>query len=281
MKNLLRNILGLSSLAIVVMSCQNLDRPELDDNYAKDANAPGGPLKFYAAFDGTSSNPLMNAVDSIRAKFPSDNPLSSIDGVKGKALQGAAYKYVKYSSANDFAQNAKSFTVSVWAKKGNLKTDHIFSFPAASTYHWSAASMFLLTEGTVAAPVVKFFVKDSVGEKWFEWTGANAVTGFYDGNWHHLAFVYNATTSQMTLYKDGVAHANAPIWTGHGNVSLEPSKITGLKIGAGPQEFSAAQITAGADDWLKNSWTGGIDQFRMYTTALTSSEVTDLYNKKK
>ena len=118
-------------------------------------------------------------------------------------------------------------------------------------------------------------------EKWFEWTGANAVTGFYDGNWHHLAFVYDANTSKMTLYKDGVAHAFVSEWTGHGNVSLEPNQITGLKIGAGPQEFTTAQVAAGSDHWLKNSWTGGIDQFRMYTSALTSSEVNALYTKKR
>lgn len=280
MKNIIKT-LSIISVGMLLFSCQDLDRPELGDDFPKDANAAGGPLKFYAAFDGTTSNPLMNAVDSIRAKFPSNNPLQSIDGPRGKALQGAKYKYVKYSSANDFAQNAKSFTVSVWAKKGNIATDHIFSMPSPADYHWSAASMFLLSEGTVAAPILKFFVKDSVGEKWFEWVGTNTVTGLYDGNWHHLAFVYNATTSQMTLYKDGVAHPNAPIWTGHGNVSLEPSKITGLKIGAGPQEFTQAQIDAGGDDWLKNSWTGGIDQFRMYTTALSAIEVTELFNKKK
>lgn len=280
MKNIFK-ILSVLSIGVLVFSCQDLDRPDLEDNYPKDANAPGGPLKFYTAFDGTTNNPLMNAVDSIRAKFPSDNPLVSIDGIKGKALQGAKYKYVKYSSANDFAQNAKSFSVSVWAKKGNMATDHIFSLPAQASYHWSAGSMFLLTEGSVATPVIKFFVKDSVGEKWFEWVGANAVTGFYDGNWHHLVFSYDATTSKMTLYKDGVAHNFVPEWAGHGNVSLEPSKITGLKIGAGPQEFTATEIQNGADDWLKNSWTGGIDQFRMYTKALSSAEVTDLYNMKK
>jgi hypothetical protein len=85
----------------------------------------------------------------------------------------------------------------------------------------------------------------------------------------------------MTLYKDGVAHANAPEWTGHGNVVLEPTKITGLKIGAGPQEFTAQQVSQGASDWLKNSWNGGIDQFRLYTTALTATEVNTLYTKKK
>lgn len=280
MKNIFK-IFSVLSIGVLAFSCQNLDRPDLEDNYPKDTNAPGGPLKFYTAFDGITTNPLMNAVDSIRAKFPSSNPLLSTDGIKGKAIQGEKYKYVKYSSANDFAQNAKSFSVSVWAKKGNLATDHIFSLPSPATYHWSAASMFLLTEGSITTPVLKFFVKDSVGEKWFEWAGANAVTGFYDGNWHHLVFSYDATTSKMTLYKDGVAHSFVPEWTGHGNVSLEPSKITALKIGAGPQEFTAAQIQDGASDWLKNSWTGGIDQFRMYTKALSSAEVTDLYNKKK
>ena len=273
------SILALS-LGFISQSCQDLERPELGD-YAEDSNPVGGSLKFYTAFDGTTANPLMNAVDSIRAKFPSDNPLASIDGVNGKGVQGEKYKYIKYSSANDFAQNARSFSVSVWAKKGQISTDHIFSLPSPAAYHWSAASMFLLTEGSVAAPIVKLFVKDSAGEKWFEWTGANAVTGFYDGNWHHLAFSYDAGTSKMTLYLDGQAHPFVSEWAGHGNLSLEPSQITGLKIGAGPQEFTAAQIQNGGDDWLKNGWTGGIDQFRLYTTALTASEVQTLYTKKR
>ena len=92
MKNKIFKIFGTLSISFLIFSCQNLDRPELGD-YPKDSNQPGGPLKFYVAFDGTTSNPLMNAVDSIRAKFPSDNPLASIDGAKGKAAQGANYKY--------------------------------------------------------------------------------------------------------------------------------------------------------------------------------------------
>ncbi len=279
MKNNILNIAGLFGLLMLIFSCQNLDRPELGD-YSQDSNPVGGPLKFYTAFDGTTSNPLMNAVDSVRAKFPSSNPLASIDGIKGKAVQGAKYKYVKYSSANDFAQTAKSFTVSLWAKKTEMQTDHLFSMPA-SNGHWTSAAMFLLTEGSVASPVLKFFVTDQTGEKWFEWLGGNAPAGIYDGNWHHLAFVYDASTSKMTLYVDGVANANQPEWTGHGNLQLDPTKITGLKIGAGPQEFTADEIANNAGDWLKNSWTGGIDQFRMYATALSASEVNALYTQKK
>lgn len=279
MNKYFKHIVALFSLTLV-FSCQDLERPILGD-FPQDANPVGGPLKFYAAFDGESSNELMNAVDSVRAKFPSSNPLESIAGVSGKAVQGANYKYIKYSSANDFAETAGSFTVAVWAKKGTIQTDHIFSLPSPAAYHWSAASMFLLTEGSAATPLVKFFVKDATGEKWFEWVGANAVTGLYDGNWHHLAFVYDGGTSVMTLYVDGSPLAFKPEWTNHGNIQLEPSQITGLKIGAGPQEFTAEQIEQGAGDWLKNSWTGGIDQFRMYSEALTAAEVSALYSQKR
>lgn len=275
------NIIGSLMLMLLFLgSCQNLDRPALGD-YPKDANPPGGPLSFYTAFDGTSDNPLMNAVDSIRAKFPLDNPLQSIDGVNGKAIQGENYKFIKYSSANDFAQKAGSFTISVWAKKGSIKTDHIFSLPTKPSYHWSAGSMFLLTEGSVASPTIKFFVKDATGEMWFQWLGADSPHGLYDGNWHHLAFVYDGSTSTMTFYLDGVAQSLKPEWTNHGEVQLEPDEITGLKIGAGPQDFTPQEIENGADNWLKNSWDGGIDQFRMYTKALSASEIEALFTNKK
>lgn len=280
MKNKFINILGAMSFALFAFSCQDLDRPALGD-YPKDASEPGGPLKFYVAFDGSSDNVLMNAVDSVRAKFPSQNPLTSIDGVSGKAVQGEKFKYIKYTSANDFAQSAGSFSVSVWTKKSEMKTDHIFSMPAAADYHWSGGSMFLLTEGSVATPVLKFFVKDKTGEKWFEWVGANSPQGIYNGQWRHLAFVYDGTTSTMTLYIDGQPHPFKSVWTNHGNVVLEPSKITALKIGAGPQEFTAEQIANNGDDWLKNSFTGGIDQFRMYSTALTPTEVQALFTQKR
>lgn len=281
MKHKIAKLIGLFSVAVFTVACQNLDRPELGDDYPKDANVPGGPLKFYVAFDGNSENVLMNAVDSIKAKFPNDNPLPSTDGVSGKAVQGEKYKYVKYSSANDFAQKAASFTVSVWAKKGNLETDHIFSMPAIQDYHWSGGSMFLLTEGSVAQPLVKFFVKDKTDEKWFEWVGNNSPVGIYDGQWHHLVFVYDGLTSKMTFYVDGQANSFVAQWGNHGNVVLESAKITGLKIGAGPQEFTPDEIAGGASDWLKNSWTGGIDQFRMYTSPLSAAEVQTLYTNKR
>lgn len=66
-----------ASAILFASSCQKIDQPGMG-NYPADANSPNGPLKFYVAFDGTSANPLMNAVDSIKATFPSDNPFTTM-----------------------------------------------------------------------------------------------------------------------------------------------------------------------------------------------------------
>src|SRR6476661_3952203 len=101
-------------MVIMITACNKQSRPPLGD-YPRDANPPGGPLKFYAAFDGTTANPLMNAVDSIRANFLSSNPLGTVDGVEGKAIAGVDQKAILYPSANDF-DKATSFTIAFWEK---------------------------------------------------------------------------------------------------------------------------------------------------------------------
>src|SRR5438046_2602657 len=100
-KNKMKTAIFLMGMVLIGASCQKMSRPALAD-FPADANPPGGPLKFYVAFDGTTTDPLFNAVDSIRANFPSDNPLTSTDGVEGKAIQGDGNKALKYTAANDF-----------------------------------------------------------------------------------------------------------------------------------------------------------------------------------
>ena len=98
-------------VALIAFSgCQKLKKPELG-NYLTDANPPNGPLKFYAAFDGSTTNPLMNAVDSIKANFPSSNPFTTIDGIRGKALQGVNKTYVNYPSFNAWAASSSTRAV--------------------------------------------------------------------------------------------------------------------------------------------------------------------------
>src|SRR3990170_5176147 len=141
MKKIFKLSASVFLIVFIAGSCQKMDRPKLGD-YPKDANPAGGPLKFYAAFDGTTSNSLMNAVDSIRANFPSENPLASTDGIMGKAVQGVIDKAIKYPSANDF-KDVTSCTISMWVNNTvNPNTELYFSL--VDKDYWHQSSAFLL-----------------------------------------------------------------------------------------------------------------------------------------
>ncbi len=284
MKKVLNTLLlgGIFSLSLT--ACQKMDRPILGD-YAKDANPPGGPLAFYAAFDGSGTNTLMNGVDSIRAAFPADNPLASVAGISGKAAQGTNRKFIKYAKPNDWAVNAKSFTIAFWYKssgaqtlnnKGTNGTEYVLSFPS-SNGHWSGSSLLFFLEGNNTACAIKFMIVDKTGaDSWMTWEGGNSIPGIMNSAWHHIALVYNHTTSKTTLYLDGVANSVVHTWGTHGAVNMDDSKIKEMRVGAGPNNANAE-----TDDWLSSTFKGTIDQFRMYTTALTASEAAALFSGKK
>ncbi len=282
MRKYFQKLLLVISVLTLIASCQKMKKPGLGD-FPKDANAPGGPLKFYAAFDGTSADPLMNAVDSIRANFASDNPLTSVAGISGKAVQGVNKKFIKYAKPNDWAETAKSFTIAYWYKrdgqtKNNTGTngpEYPISFKS-SNGHWSGANLFIIMEGNNAACAIKVMIADKgVSDNWFTWENANMIPGLLNNNWHHVALVYSAATSGMTLYIDGVANAIVPKWGTHGDINIDDTKISEMRIGCGPG------TGYDTDDWLSSSWKGSLDQFRLYNTALTSAEVSALVAGKK
>lgn len=282
MKNMKMTItrLGVVLAAVIGMAgCQDMDHPGVGD-YPVDENPPGGPLKFYVPFDQESDNPLMVAVDQIRAKFPTENNFTTISGINENGVQGAADKMINYAKPNDWGSTADSFTISFWEKHDgqtkngvNPGAEHIFSIPS-SNGHWSSATMFLLFDAapTTTATAVKFVMIDAnMADTWMTWEGGNSIEGLLDNQWHHLAFVYDSSTSIMTLYIDGAVYGTKE-WPNHGAINLDDSKITGFRIGNGPQSQNA-----NGDNWLYSNWKGGLDQFRLYGTALSATEVQDLF----
>lgn len=269
-------------VAGLLFSCQKMDTPALGD-YPQDANPPGGPLNFYVAFDGQSADPLRNAVDSVRANFPSDNPLQFTDGIRGKAIQGENKKFIRFIKPNDWAVQAKSFTISFWYKRdgqtknntGGNGPEYIFSFKS-NNGHWSGASMLVFLEGNNTAGQVKVMIADRTNaDNWFTWEGGQSISGLLNNAWHHIALVYNATTSAMTLYVDGVANPNIKTWGNHGDININNNTITEFRIGAGPND------SFDSDDWLSSTFKGSLDQLRLYSVALSAAEVGALFSGKQ
>jgi Concanavalin A-like lectin/glucanases superfamily len=291
------SILVIAAVAYAVTGCQKIERPSLGE-FVQDANPPGGPLKFYVAFDGTTDDPLRNAVDSMRANFASANPLTFTSGISGRAIQGASTKdkAVKYSSPNDFA-DATSFTVSYWMKNvpaTDGEPEFHFSLPSKGWGH--ASAMFLLVEkggsassnSTPSQMACSFVLKD----RWVEFRGDNRLPNVLNGNWHHLVFTYDETTSKITAYVDGVA---VP-YTGSGNIvggsgsplgkanfwNATRDNLNGFIVGGWNKHVQGLpdDFKGNRDSWV-HSYSGAMDQFRLYSKALTASEVTALYNTRR
>lgn len=298
MKNKIHVSLVAAALILVAGSCQKMDRPVLGD-YPKDANPPGGPLKFYTAFDGTTSDPLMNAVDSIRATFPSENPFTTVDGISGKALEGSLTnnKAIKYNSPNDFAKST-SFSIAFWMKNSPPSggAQFVFSMPkSVNKDSWTTnTETFMLIEdnspdrnhSTADSAAVKFGVKDN----WFEFLAEKRVKGLLDNNWHHIVITYDQTTSKVNFYKDGNAMvqglpANFGDLKKNGNPygAMDFNNVTGFAIGGWSQHIGLPgpgdSPNPNGESWAK-AFRGAIDQFRLYGKALTASEVLALFNSK-
>ena len=274
------------AICIAIASCQKKERPSLGD-YPKDTNPPGGALKFYSAFDGTSGDPLFNAVDSIRANFPSDNPLSFIPGISGQAIQGAIDKAIKYTSANDFAKST-SFTISMWLKNTPWGDGPQYVLSLTNKDYWHNSAIFWYFEdSTQGSTATTANLKFAVMDQWFEFSGAKLIQKpVFDGAWHHFAIVYDETVSKMIYYIDGVELTGLdPSLTDvkNGANPRGPLKLTdvdgnggSLVVGGWNKQVSLAGPT---DSWIQG-FNGGMDQLRLYGKALTASEVQALFNSK-
>jgi hypothetical protein len=268
---IIQNVMFVLAFVIALSSCQKIVHPALPADYPKDANPPGGPLKFYAALDGTS-------VDSIRANFGAENNVTWIDGISGKAYQGSPTSYISYGKPNDFA-NSTSFTIAFWVKKtpqaAGSGTNFAFSLNAKG-YSWTNTKLFLEFEdagnpSTTAMAAAKFYVDD----QWVEYTKHTAsddrMPNVLDGSWHHLAFTYDETNSNLVSYIDGVLFKTNTIGT---LGAADFSNFTDFTIG-GPNQYTHDQNT-----WM-GFFDGAIDQFRLYSTVLSPADIAALYANKE
>lgn len=263
---------------VMATGCKKTTQPALGD-YAKDQDPrfplyPGGPLKFYAAFDGAGTDVLRNAVDSIRANFPASNTSAIGTGISGKCYQGSETALATYAGVNDFTKY-KNFTVAFWIKKlpqaAGKGTNFAFCLNSKG-YSWTNCKMFLEFEdwSTTTVGNAKFYVMD----QWTEYVNANGMPNVTNGNWHHLAFTYDGTS--IKCYIDGTLfRTNA--------LSIPYSTSTGAEVFGGFESFTIGgpnKYTHDNQTWM-NNFDGSIDQFRLYGTALTATEVATLFANKQ
>lgn len=257
-----------------ITSCQKMERPDLiiiPDDTAR----LNGPLQRYFAFENS-------VIDSIHDVKGTATGITFVDGVKNKAYKGSANGQVEYPSAGKLA-DMQSFTVAFWmnTQKHTGGAQSVFMMPNTEDF-WG--NMFLIIEGNDSPTDNSMIAKFNFAGQWLEFTGNNGVARLPDmyGKWHHLAFTYNGNTSQVSAYLDGVK-INLPASVAdrkNGTAPLGPLKFSNVSkfvIGGFQQHIG---IRSPADSWMLH-YTGMLDQFRVYTKALTDTEINALFTSKK
>ena len=271
-----RNVMLLFLAGFVFNSCQKMNQAPLGD-YPKDANPPGGPLKFYAALDEKN-------VDSIKANYGTFNNASIVaGGVSGMCAQfdGSQNGFINYPSANDFGSST-SFTISFWmnitlAQKDNQHAVGVLAYANATNF-WGNATFYM--DNNAKSPSDSMDLKMHFGgpnssDNW-NFAGYNfdhAWPKMYDGNWHMVSFVYDVSDSSGTVYRDGV--------------QFDRQLHQAISLGNGSQLILGGyQEAAGiVDSYSNNTWMAGfpgkLDNVRLYGEALSATDVKSLYDNKE
>ncbi|PIR87248.1 MAG: hypothetical protein COU11_01430, partial [Candidatus Harrisonbacteria bacterium CG10_big_fil_rev_8_21_14_0_10_49_15] len=209
-------------------------------------------LVAYHTFDGpyltTSASTDLSGNGNTGTITGSVTPTTGILG-QAAYFEGSFNNYLQMSSDSSLDILGGAFSVSVWAKWNDTDGGKAIYNSASST------TGFLLTTDSVTGAGYLTYAYASSG------TPSNIPqlytcgAGTYNDNqWHHIAFT-RASDDTQTLYVDGTS-------------------ITCLYDDGLGSATNGYYIGYGLGDWQ-----GGIDEFRVYNRALSTDEVTQLYNQ--
>lgn len=267
----------LIAAVIAFTACQKMERPGLENLILDPPPPPYSILKNFWGFED-------NVGDSgqYRAK-PTTKNISYVTGVNGKALKIGADGYILVANVNDSIKTPGSLTLSFWMNgAGPVQNgaQGLFSISNKNEY-WGNFDLFLenLNEGATAFLKVHMFnsgAADGKGEEWTEIKIPNALN-----KWTHVAVVYDAATSKLSIYADGQPTAiNGKVLGGGTYGPLKFKDVNGMVIGTYQFQTTPTLANHGAESWAK-SFNGAFDQLRIYNIPLSAAQVQELFTTKQ
>ena len=209
-------------------------------------NYPTTNVAYYE-FDG-------NAEDSTTNGY--NGTLSNITWAQGRyGTVGSFNGSSSFLDTNYTLPAISAYSISVWLKTSATNSQQ---FVLADFNSVGSGLSVRFTLGFTAANKWYFSLGNG-SSNWSDYT-INALP-YRDGNWHNIVTVWNGTS--VKLYADG---NTTPI------VDLTSSFAAGT---AG----TSSLVMGRAGDYAGNYWNGSIDQVRIFSSALSITDVADLYDE--
>ncbi len=180
-------------------------------------------------------------------RFGVANAAYNLDGIDDYLYFGNSI-YADLSQVNGYYQG--SFTISIWAKSAVSDNENFISFGESDGYYTAMVSS----------------IGNSISFNSANWGSGATISGKKsDNTWHQYTFVYSAGSFRK-IFIDGVSV------TQNNDSRLRFNfKNYGLSVGIG--RFSSTGIPEG----LATTYTGSVDDVRVWNVALLDSEVASLY----
>jgi len=272
---------GLLLSGALLTSCEveedNNGLARVDPNTIATAN-----LVAHFPFDG-------NAVERIANLSPVVQPgVTFVPGRRNQAFQGAINAHMRYNlPTGSPLRTLTSFSIAMWLRSPLVTGDPvptIFEIGNSADLFWGNLKIHLdrLPATADSLNLRVFFRKDGV-----PWSGQHIGFGsrlFTVDRWMHLVLQYDAVTSKFTIFLNG---ARVPTNPGVEDRWAEGPDVTPRRPLGALNFVNADVINIGAwrprtegpalDPWM--GWfRGNLDELRVYSRALTATEVTSLYD---
>ena len=277
-----KNALVVLAIGLSIVGCQKLDRPELGDYPTDPDPPPYSDLKSEITFDDNANDAGENKLEPTELKA-----VTFVDGVSGKAAHFGDGGYVLYKGDDeitypnefkaypgDTLANLGSFTLAFWMNGVGPVVggaQGLFSISNSAEF-WGNLDLFLENNNAGSEAFLKIHmfnagVASGNGEEWSE----IKIPGALD-KWTHIAIVYDAATSKLNVYSDGVAVIADKVLGGGSYGRVKFNNFNGMVVGTYQFQTDPSLTNHGPESWAK-SFNGSIDQLRIYTRALSQSEV--------
>ncbi len=205
-------------------------------------------------------------------------------GFRGNCYVGAADAYLQFNvnGADYFLTGAKSFTVAAWVNTPvGPGCSAIINLDGGDT--GMGAFDLLVENGWYNEESKGVGMKGYLFNTATEWKGqdlANANENFAPNNWFHVVYMYDAASSKISLWANGLFICDSERFAGPEVDGAQPkmgdfvaaSDVKNFYLGAWMQVARGEQT----DAWRTN-YTGKLDELRVYNKALTAEEIGDLY----
>jgi hypothetical protein len=226
--------------------------------YSQSVPQPGQLIAYYPFsgnvndsggnnYDGTISGGAALTTD----RFGNNNSAYALDGVDGYIYFGDAM-YTDFPATNAEGYYDDDFSISIWAKSSVNAEEALIAFG--------------VNDGLYTGMISR--IGDNMDFNSFNWgfkPTASTSGRKSDGLWHQYVLVYSAE-SFREIFIDGSLVEQDP-----GSEHLFNFKTYGVSIGK-------ERYTPDGPGDLANTYTGSVDDVRIWNVALTRDEVSSLYN---